>query len=43
MGVTGCKKPIGHRVGRDRMARHKEFFDGIVKLPIEKMGLADSA
>jgi hypothetical protein len=41
MGIAGCKKPIDHRVKWERMARHEELFDGIVKLPIEKIGLAD--
>jgi hypothetical protein len=38
MGVTRCKKPIGHRVGRDRVTRHKEIFESVVKPPIEKKG-----
>jgi hypothetical protein len=42
MGVTGGKKPIGHRVMRERKPRHQELFEGVVKLPIEKMGLADT-
>jgi len=43
MGVRGCQKPIDHHAGWPMMMRHEEVLDGVVKLPIEEMRLADSA
>ena len=42
MGVRGYQKSTDHHVGWPIMMRHEEVFDGVIKLPIEKMGLADS-